>query len=132
MKLNENLVLERCGLQVLIEARRAGGDQGVTFRVYGVDEKRNKVELLRFDCFKKNPHYHYAPMGKNEEHRFARGETPDPLEWVLAQLKSQLPKMIEHAGYAAIARATDQTLVADGLAKLETDIHELQALAMKG
>ena len=132
MKLDEKLVLESSRLQVLIEARRAGGDHGVTFRVYGVDEEENKVELLRFDCFKKNPHYHYAPMGQNEEHRFDREKIPDPLEWVLAQLKTQLPEMIEHAGYAAIAHTTDQTLVANGLAELETDIRELQALAMKG
>ncbi len=133
MKLEDKLTLESSGLQVLIEARHSGGgDEGVTFRVYGIKEGNNKVELLRFDCFKKNPHYHYDPTGKNELHSFDRKKTPNPLEWVLAQLKCQLPAMIQHAGYAGIARATDQGLVANGLEKMEGDIHELQDLALKG
>ena len=122
---------ESGGVQVMVEARRAGGgDWGATFRVFGKDGDK-KMELLRFDCFKNKPHFHYAPGGKSETHNLDKTKTPSPLVWVMDQLQTQLPAMIQHAGFADIARAVDQAAVAKDLAKLEPDIVRLHDRALK-
>ena len=123
--------LESGGVHVMVEARRSGGgDYGVTFRVFGNGSEK-KVELLRFDCFKNNPHYHYDPAGRGETHNLDRTKTPNPLVWVMEQLQTQLPSLIEHAGYMDIARTVDQSVVATELAKLERDIVQLHDRALK-
>ncbi|MFQ5903145.1 MAG: hypothetical protein ACE5JO_05585 [Candidatus Binatia bacterium] len=128
MKSQDELILDNRGIQVHVEYRHVGGDEGWTFHVYGI-EKRNEVELLRFDCFKRNPHYHYDPSGKNEEHDMDKEKIPEPLGWVMTQLKTQLPAMIEHAGYGDIARAVDQNAMAQTLAKLEKEIERFKPSA---
>ena len=131
MMANNKIEFESGGVQVMVEARRSGGgDWGVTFRVFGKDSDK-KVELLRFDCFKKNPHYHFAPGGKNEQHKLEREKTPDSLRWVMTQLKTQLPGLIERAGYADLSRSADQAAVAKDLARLEPDIVRLHDRALK-
>ena len=128
MKPQNELVVENRGIQVRIEYRHAVGDEGVTFHVYG-KEKEKKVEVLRFDCFEKNPHDHYDPSGKNEQHLLDKKKIHDPLAWVMTQLKSQLSTMVEHAGYRDIARAIDQKATAEALAKLEKEIGRLKTPA---
>ena len=72
----------------MVEARRpGGGDWGATFRVFGKDGDK-KVELLRFDCFKNIPHYHYSPGGKNETHNLDKTKTTSPLVWVMDHLRT--------------------------------------------
>ena len=87
--------------------------------------------MLRFDCFKKQPHYHYDPAGRGETHNFHRDQIPDPLTWVMGQLSTQLPAMVEHAGYGPIAAAVDQPAVAADLARLRPDILRLYERAIK-
>jgi hypothetical protein len=55
-----------------------------------------------------------------------RKKIPDPLAWVLNQLKTELPEMIERAGYSDIARAVDQKSVATALVKMEREIEKLR------
>ena len=52
--------LEVAGLEFLVESRDIGEDGGPTIRVYGMAQGE-RVQLLRFDCFRKAPHYHYDP-----------------------------------------------------------------------
>ena len=42
-------------------------DEGICIHVYGNDIPGEDKELLRFDCFRINPHYHYRnkPVNKN-------------------------------------------------------------------
>ena len=49
----------------------AMNDEGICIHVYGNDLEGDDKELLRFDCFRIGPHYHYrnAPIGQN--HRLA-------------------------------------------------------------
>jgi hypothetical protein len=42
-----------------IEYRHLQGDQGVCIHVFGEVNGREE-EVLRFDCFERAPHYHYA------------------------------------------------------------------------
>jgi len=128
---NDKIEFESGGVQVIVEARRGGqGDWGATFRIFGKDGDK-KVETLRFDCFKKRPHFHYAPGPNSENHDIDKTKTPNPLGWVMNQLQTELPAMIQHAGFTDIARAVDQSAVAKDLAKLEPDIVQLHERALK-
>ena len=51
-----------------------------------------EVQLLRFDCFDNDPHYHYDPDGKNDMHHLSRDEVPDPLGWSLEQFVTVSPR----------------------------------------
>ncbi len=128
---NDKIEFESGGVQVIVEARRGGqGDWGATFRIFG-NSGDKKVETLRFDCFKKRPHFHYAPGANSENHDIDKTISPNPLGWVMNQLQTELPAMIEHAGFTEIARAVDQAAVAKELARLEPDIVQLHERALK-
>ncbi len=128
---NDKIEFECGGVQVMVEARRNGqGDWGTTFRIFG-NEAGKKVETLRFDCFMNRPHFHYAPGPNSEDHEIDKTKTPNPLGWVMNQLQTELPAMIQHAGFTEIARAVDQSAVAKDLARLEPDIVQLHERALK-
>jgi len=128
---NDKIEFESGGVQVIVEARRGGqGDWGATFRIFG-NSGDKKVETLRFDCFKKRPHFHYAPGANSENHDIDKTISPNPLGWVMNQLQTELSAMIQHAGFTEIARAVDQAAVAKELARLEPDIVQLHERALK-
>ena len=56
--------LEIGGVVLAIEYRNFGDDRGPAVRVFG-DIDGERTQLLRFDCFDDDPHYHYAPTGVN-------------------------------------------------------------------
>lgn len=81
------------------------------------DVAGQEIELLAFDCFNHNAHYHYGPRNKDLRHYWDRTTVPDPLQWVLDRLaEGKLGKMIEAAGYPSIAADLDADLVAEKLA----------------
>lgn len=125
MASKDELVEDSGSVELRVEYRHSRDDEGLTFHIYGSD-KGKRVELLRFDCFKHRPHYHYDPSGKNEQHPMDKKKVPDPLAWVLDQLKTQLPAMIERAGYSDIARAVNQNHVATAIVKIEKGIENLR------
>ena len=128
---NDKIEFESGGVQVIVEARRGGqGDWGATFRIFG-NSGDKKVETLRFDCFKKRPHFHYAPGANSENYDIDKTISPNPLGWVMNQLQTELSAMIQHAGFTEIARAVDQAAVAKELARLEPDIVQLHERALK-
>ena len=94
-------------------------DEGMAIHVLS-DVAGQEVELLAFDCFEGDPHYHYGP--RNEDIRIywditTSGET---LRWTLDQFKAgNLRKMIERAGYPSIASAVDEKLVQEKLPAIE-------------
>ena len=49
-----------------IEYRDLLHDQGVCIHVLGDVSEDDEHELLRFDCFDHEPHYHYGPQKLNE------------------------------------------------------------------
>ena len=129
---SNKIEIQSGGVSFMIEARRSGGgDFGVTVRVFG-NGKEKKVECLRFDCFKNKPHYHYDPEGKGETHDFDTTKLPTPLIiWVLDQLQTRLPALIEHAGYSDIALTVDQSIIATDLAKFKPEIVQLHDRALE-
>ena len=93
------------------------------------DVADQEVELLAFDCFEGDPHYHYGP--RNEDVRIywdvtTSGET---LRWTLDQFKAgNLKNMIERAGYPSIAKAVDEKLIQEKLPEIEARCFELVAM----
>jgi len=71
-------------LRLAVEHRSQDGDGGATLRVLdaGGDER------LRFDCFKRGPHFHVDPAGRDE----ISGLDPrlDTIGWTLGELRSNL------------------------------------------
>ena len=94
------------------ESREVGRDGGPTIRVHA-SVGGNDVELLRFDCFRDRPHYHYHPSGENVQWRIDPTLVPDSLGWTLARLREDLDAMIVQAGYPDIANALDSSAVAN-------------------
>ena len=82
-----------------------GGSKGKTY----IEE----TELLAFDCFWQNPHYHYGPRNKNHRTNWDLTIIDDPLEWTFEQFENyKLGAMIEYAGYPGIAADLDPEQIA--------------------
>lgn len=116
--------IEVGGVRLNVEYRRFGGDQGPAVRVYG-DVDGQPVQLLRFDCFERDPHYHYAPDGKDDHRKLDPREVPDPVAWTLAQLSGNLVSMIRTAGYDSVADRVDADAVTDAIPRVEAAIRDL-------
>jgi hypothetical protein len=99
-------------------------DQGVCIQVVG-DVAGQEKELLRFDCFDQEPHYHYAPLEKNERRFLDKTTAGNPVGWTLKQLRTRLPSMLEHAGYGEVASQLDSDLVASKLDEVDEAAHTM-------
>jgi hypothetical protein len=120
--------LEIGGVKFTVEYRHFGGDRGPAVRVYGNVEGKD-VQLLRFDCFERDPHYHYDPDGKDLRWNLDALTMGDPTEFSLAQIKTRLKDMIAKAGYATVAARVDQCAVASGVCQIKEAIEAAKANA---
>jgi hypothetical protein len=121
-----NPVIEAGNIRFGLEMRTVGPDGGPAIHLLA-DVADQEIELIAFDCFGLNPHYHYGPRYKNERIFLDTTLVSDSLTWTLDQFKDgKLPAMIERAGYPTIAAALDTDLVATKVLEVETT---LQAMA---
>ena len=74
-------------------------DEGICIHVYGNEIAGDDKELLRLDCFKYDPHYHYrnAPIKKNIRLMLDYTAEGDPLTWALDRIKNRLPAMLRYS-----------------------------------
>ena len=86
-----------------IQYRDLLSDQGLCVHVFGQGTDSDE-ELLRFDCFDHQPHYHYGAEKENKRLMLYKTTEGDSLDWVLAQLRSRFPDMLERAGYEDFAK----------------------------
>ena len=107
------------GVELHVDQRNFGSDGGPSVRVYGEADGEN-IQLLRFDCFRKDPHYHYDPSGKNDQRSLDKASVPDSVAWTIEQLGHNLVEMIHTAGYASVAEQVDQAAVAQALPEVES------------
>jgi hypothetical protein len=114
------------GVTFHVEYRVFGGDRGPAIRVLGEVEGR-PVQLLRFDCFEKDPHYHYDPDGKDFHLSLNRETVPDPVAWALGELQRNLKVMIRTAGYPTVAEKLDRQANTTALAKVAAAVREESA-----
>ncbi len=87
-----------------------GRDEGVCIHVYGNDIPGNDKELLRLDCFKIAPHYHYRNATVKQNIRLELDFTAegDALAWALDKIRKRLPVMLIKCQAEDIARQLDQ------------------------
>ena len=111
-----------------IEYRHLQNDQGICIHVFrGPDAQHD--EVLRFDCFERQPHYHYA-WSKNDHYvPLDTAAEGDALQWTLARLRTRLPAMLLRAGEPDLARTLDQRDIDAALAKVAGWADALQAQA---
>ena len=103
-------------------------DQGLSIEVLA-DIDGREVEVLRFDCFDQQPHYHYGPAKKNERLFMDKTTAGNSIGWTLTQLRIRLPEMLRRAGYDEIADRLNNyqqaTIVATKLSEAETIAREM-------
>ncbi len=121
----------RFGLEM---RRQASGDGGLAIHVLadlaGTPGRHytEETELLAFDCFRDDPHYHYGPRNKNHRIFFDKALVPDTLGWTLKQFKSRkLAAMINRAGYPGVAADLDQDLLDSLIPSIEKRAREMEA-----
>ena len=100
--------------------------QGVCIQVAG-NVGGKDTELLRFDCFDSDAHYHYGPEIKNERIMLDPTVAGNPIGWTIKQLRTKLPDMLERAGYKDLADQLDSNLVAQKLTEVEAAAREMDA-----
>ena len=121
----------RFGLEL---RKQRGGDGGLAIHVLadlaGTPGKTyvEETEMLAFDCFRQDPHYHYGPRNKNHRIFWDKALVPDTLEWTLEQFNSgRLRDMIQRAGYPGIAADYDQRVVNEIFPAMASRAREMQA-----
>jgi hypothetical protein len=120
-----NPIIEAGNIRFGLEMRTVGPDGGPAIHVLG-DVAGQEIELLAFDCFGANPHYHYGPRYKNERIFIDRTVVPDSLTWTLTLFKNgKLPTMLRRAGYPTIAAALDEDLVNDKIQEVESTLRAM-------
>ena len=119
----------RFGLEM---RRQKNGDGGLALHVLtDVGGSKGKAyveetEILAFDCFWKDAHYHYGPRNKNHRTNFDWTIVDDPLAWTFEQIENhRLPAMIVRAGYPGVAAELDQGKIAEVLPALKKRAFEM-------
>ena len=117
--MSQEKVFQTGGVELRVDNRTLGDDGGPAVRVYG-DVDGKSVQLLRFDCFRKDPHYHYDPSGKNDQRKLDKDAVPDSIGWTIEQLGHNLAEMIRTAGYEGVAAKVDTAAVTAVLPEVES------------
>jgi hypothetical protein len=99
------------GLQFEASFRGAGA----TLRLFGPIGGQ-KTELLRFDDFIDQPHYHVPSEG--DAIMFDRARLGEPLDWFIAQIRDHLEELLTTAGYAEVLPRVDLTAVTDNAERI--------------
>jgi DNA-directed RNA polymerase subunit H (RpoH/RPB5) len=116
--------------------RARTGDHGPSLRIYG-DVEGKPVQLLRFDCFEGEPHFHYDPEGKNNQLRMDKTKVSDPIAWSMDYLRGNVASLVRIAGYSALADQLDEAALTAALPTVEKALRdtipaETSAMAASG
>ena len=105
---------ERLGRFVFsTEYRDVGNDKGLTLRVLGPTASSPQEEILRFDCFENQPHYHVGFSGPPLPIKAS-----DAFHWTLEKLHEELGRLLVDAGGLAL-NVDEVEALADVLAVIE-------------
>ena len=103
------------------------GDEGLCIEVRA-DVEGHDTELLRFDCFRVAPHYHYGPEADDERLFLDLTAAGDSLDWTLGCFeRGRLGAMIERAGYEQVAAALDEDALSNVLPNVVSTAREITA-----
>ena len=90
-------------------------DDGICLHVF---ETGTDLEHLRFDCFDRQPHYHYIDNWRQQNTLvwFDRAANGHPVDWALQRIRTRLPQMLAEAGAAELAARIDQRAIDEAIA----------------
>ena len=91
-------------LYFCVRRREVGADGGLSLELYGPREDADAEELIRFDLFRDDPHYH-GPASEPKPVSLSVPAASTPLDTALAQLSGRLPELLVDAGHARDAQA---------------------------
>ena len=83
-----------------------------------VQDSSTEKDLLRFDCFPVDPHYHYDPTGTDTCIMIDKNTIDNPINWSIHQLRNHLPDMLDRSGFPDIAKSLNKNIVASTLKKV--------------
>jgi hypothetical protein len=106
------------GLEFYIENRVTAGDGGPSLQILAVVDQQT-VQLLRFDMFYKQPHYHYAPNGKNIRYDIDPLTIDDGIGWAVSLVRSKLPQLLAKAGHEGLLTFENAAAAAAALPQIE-------------
>jgi len=114
----QGMTIEVGGLCFNVRYSNLNTDRGPSLRIYGEVEGQ-PVQLLRFDCFEHEPHFHYAPEGKNNQLRLDKAKVSDPITWAMDHLQGNITSLVRIAGYSALADQVDEGALTAALPTVE-------------
>ena len=128
----QGLMIGVSGLRFNVRyANARTGDRGPSLRIDG-DVEGKPVQLLRFDCFEKQPHFHYDPEGKNNQLRMDKANVSDPITWSMDYLRGNVADLVRIAGYSALAEQVDEGMIAAALPTVEKALRDSVPAEMRG
>ena len=119
------------GLRFHVSYRQGNTDRGPSLRIYG-DVEGQPVQLLRFDCFEHEPHFHYDPEGKNNQLRMDKARVSDPITWTMDYLCGNITSLVRIAGYKALAEELDEGVLTAALPTVEKALRDSIPADMSG
>jgi predicted DNA-binding ribbon-helix-helix protein len=115
--------LEASGLRFSVEYRTTRTDRGPSLQVLG-DVDGKSVQLLRFDCFENEPHFHYDPEGKNNRIFLNRARVSVAIAWSMDYLQGNFTSLVRIAGYGRLADRLDEAALTAALPGLEKALRD--------
>ena len=117
----KHIINARTGqLEFVAEYRRFAREQGWTIHVHGPRQGKRE-EILRFDCFDVNPHFH---LGWSYLDRMfvPIPDTDDPLSWALEELRTHLPELLRESDAYELVVTLDMPLTGAALDQLRDHV----------
>jgi hypothetical protein len=106
-------------------SRRVNADHGATLEVYGVVDGVDR-ELLKFDCFVQNPHWHRCyPDRADAIAQLAPATATQALAFAIETLGTRLGRLLTEQGYGALSPAADDPAVGRALTQVATTMTAL-------
>jgi hypothetical protein len=101
-----------------ISSDRIEDDAGVSLHVIGTDDRK---ERLRFDCFVRDPHYHYILPAESCQLRIPFDESANGpmLDWALGRLRTRMSQMLRETGADELAEKCDPIATRSALDQVE-------------
>jgi len=115
--------LEASGLRFAVDYRTTSHDRGPSLQVLG-DVDGKSVQLLRFDCFEHEPHFHYDPEGKNNRIFLNLARVSDPIAWTIDYLQGNFTSLVRIAGYDRLAERLDEAALTAALPGIEKALRD--------
>jgi|GEM_PF-2433692 len=103
---------------ISVEYRAVEGDQGLAIHIYGPTEDSENQEILRFDCFENEPHYHLGWSYRQTP--FIRINSNDPFLWALQQISTNINELLE-ASNALTMTDLERSVLLDVVPDLKID-----------